>query len=140
MLHVHCLIFWCQYSALSNYHTIWKDNLIFIYSGARIGEQNGLRMLLDAEVFDHGPGQAISQVHSSIKLTISDYFIIFFQGFNVGAMHYLDVPLMAQKGLNIGLGKDTQMAITPELIYTTQVARARFTPEQRKCFFGVISL
>ena len=52
-------------------------------------------------------------------------------------MHYLDVPLMGQKGLNIGLGKDTQMAITPELIYTTEVARSRFAPEQRKCFFEV---
>ena len=52
--------------------------------------------------------------------------------------HFLDVSLMGQKGLNIGLGKNTQMAVTPELIYTTEVARSRFTPEQRKCFFEVI--
>ena len=40
------------------------------YLGAKIGEPNGLRLLLDAEVYDHGPGHAISQVQ--LKLTFSD--------------------------------------------------------------------
>ena len=42
----------------------------YIYLGAKIGEPNGLRLLLDAEVYDHGPGHAISQVQ--LKLTFSD--------------------------------------------------------------------
>ena len=39
----------------------WNEVFFDITPGVTTGEPNGLRLLLDAEVFDSGPGQATSQ-------------------------------------------------------------------------------
>ena len=81
------------------------------------GETNGLKMILDAEAFDYGKSSSEAV------------------GFKVAILHYLDIPIMDQTGINIDVGKYTQLAVTARLVKTSAYAKHRFVPEVRRCYF-----
>ena len=95
----------------------WSQDYGDIQTGSYPGEANGLKMILDAEVFDHG--------HSRSEAL----------GFKIAILHYLDIAIMDQTGVNIDIGKYTQLAVTARIVKTSQDARRRFDPEVRGCYF-----
>ena len=84
---------------------------------ARNGLDNGFHLLLDAEVYDYG----FSQSHS--------------EGFVLSILHQLDVPIMKNYGISINTGQASQIIVMPELIDTALVAKRRFSPVERQCYF-----
>ncbi len=42
---------------------------------------------------------------------------------------------MKQSGISVDPGQSLQVAVTPSLITTTDAARQRFAPVDRKCYF-----
>ena len=45
------------------------------------------------------------------------------------------VPVLSQSGINVQPGTSTELGVTTQVVETTDVARRRFTPEQRECYF-----
>ena len=45
------------------------------------------------------------------------------------------VPVISQSGINVQPGTSTELGVTTQVVETTDVARRRFTPEQRECYF-----
>ena len=88
-----------------------------IKPGAKVGKENGLTLLLDAEIFDYTFHRHVSE------------------GFKIAVEHHLNQPLMSMNELDITPGLETQVAVTPVLYSTTDAARRRFTPEERGCYF-----
>ena len=84
---------------------------------SRNGMNNGLELLLDAEVYDY----ALSK--SGIE------------GFTLSILHHLDIPIMKNIGINVLPGQYNQLAVTVELINTSHQVRKRFTPEESQCYF-----
>ena len=91
----------------------WGDDWGHIPLGSYPGEVNGLKVILDAEVFDNGPSRSDAQ------------------GFKVAILHNEDLAIMAQSGININVGTFTQMAVTAKLVETTPAAKERFWPQDR---------
>ena len=60
-----------------------------------------------------------------------------FKGFVVSPLLYKDVPVMGTNGINVQTGTNTKIGVSPSLFDTSQVAKERFTPQQRKCYFPV---
>ena len=50
-------------------------------------------------------------------------------------MHHLDMPLMSMSGISIKPGTEVQLSVTPTVFGTTEKARARFNPVERRCYF-----
>ena len=88
-----------------------------IEAGAKVGKANGLKLVLDAETFDYTMNTHVSE------------------GFKISVNHHLDQPLMSMTELDISPGLETQLAVTPVLYGTSKVARTRFTPKERGCYF-----
>ena len=84
---------------------------------SRNGINNGLELLLDAEVYDY----ALSK--SGIE------------GFTLSILHHLDIPIMKNIGVNVLPGQSNQLAITVKLMNTSHHLREIFTPEERQCYF-----
>jgi hypothetical protein len=61
-----------------------------ITMGAYPGKAQGIRLLLDAEVFDSGLGRSSTQ------------------GFTLSTFYWKDIPVMSQSGLNIQVGQAEQ--------------------------------
>ena len=78
--------------------------------GVKVGKENGLTLLLDAEVFDYTFHRHVSE------------------GFKIAVEHHLNQPLMSMNELDITPGYETQVAVTPVLYSTTVAARSRFSP------------
>ena len=76
-----------------------------------------MELLLDAEVFDY----ALSKSGT--------------EGFVLGVLHYLDIPIMKNTGMSILPGQSSQMAVTVTLMNTSQEIRKRFNPQQSQCYF-----
>ena len=95
----------------------WSNDYGEIETGSYPGEANGLKMILDAEAFDHGRSNSEAV------------------GFKIAILHYLDIPIMDQTGINIDIGKYTQLAVTAKIVKTSSYARRRFEPEVRQCYF-----
>ena len=95
----------------------WSSDFGKIETGSFPGEANGVKLVLDAEVFDAGPG-------------ISDAV-----GFKISLLHHKDVPLLDQTGVNIDVGKSSQIAVMARIVRTSQDAKWRFEPEVRGCYF-----
>ena len=57
----------------------------------------------------------------------------------VSPLLYKDVPVMGQTGINVQVGTNTKIGVSPSLFDTAPVAKERFTPQQRKCYFPVSS-
>ena len=72
--------------------------------GARNGEKNGLSILLDAEKFNYA------------------YFQAGGAGFKISIQDHRDKPIIEHMGLFIHSGQETQIAIYPQVTYTTNDA------------------
>lgn len=84
---------------------------------ARNGVNNGFQLLLDAESYDYASTQLGSE------------------GFTLGVLHQLDIPIMKNTGINIETGQASYIVVVPTLMNTTLGAKRRFTPIQRQCYF-----
>ncbi|TRY76559.1 hypothetical protein TCAL_05309 [Tigriopus californicus] len=88
-----------------------------IQPGIQLGKENGLSILLDTEVYDYGFSPQRGE------------------GFKLAIHHHMDQPIMALSDVDISPGFVTQLSVTPTLTLTTNEARERFTPTERKCYF-----
>jgi len=86
--------------------------------GSIPGKNHGLRLIMDAEVFDTGPGKDVSE------------------GFTIAPSFWNDFPIMDHAGIGITVGTATEMGIATTVVETTDIAKSRFTPEERGCFFN----
>lgn len=84
---------------------------------ARNGINNGLKILLDAEVFDYA-----SPFESK-------------EGFVFTVLHHLDIAILKQTGSTAMPGQAVQVAITPTLTNTVESTKRRFSPKDRQCYF-----
>ena len=55
------------------------------------------------------------------------------EGFRISIHHHQDIPSF--KEIDVLLGKEVQVSVNPELQITSQIARSRFSPEERGCYF-----
>lgn len=88
-----------------------------IKPGIQLGKENGLTLLLDAEVYDY----AFSPQRG--------------EGFKLAIHSHMDQPIMALSDIDLSPGFVTQLSVTPTLRDTTNAARWRFSPEERGCYF-----
>eukprot|EP00095_Tigriopus_kingsejongensis_P004041 maker-scaffold5_size1054832-snap-gene-5.11 protein:Tk04041 transcript:maker-scaffold5_size1054832-snap-gene-5.11-mRNA-1 annotation:"bursicon alpha" len=86
-------------------------------SGVKNGVNNGMTLMLDAEIYDYGDIRSPSN------------------GFVLALHHHLDVPVIQQQGFNVAPGTFTQIAVSPILESTTEMAKMRFKPLDRGCYF-----
>lgn len=84
----------------------------------RTGVSNGAWLLLDTEAFD----QASSRWNS--------------EGFLINLQNPRVFSLIEVTGIRIRPGTFAHFALSPRSTSTTPEVRSRFTPEQRKCYFG----
>ena len=91
----------------------YRTNIPF----ARNGLTNGLKLLLDAEVFDYASSKSGNE------------------GFVLSVLHHLDVAIMKNIGLSIVPGQSSQMSVTVKLMNTSREIRNRFSPQQSQCYF-----
>jgi len=99
------------------FETLMRNYTQSIKPGIQLGKENGLSILLDAEVYDYGFAP-----HRG-------------EGFKIAIHHHMDQPIMALSDVDISPGFVTQLSVTPTLTVTTKEARNRFTPDQRVCYF-----
>lgn len=85
--------------------------------GIQLGKENGLSLLLDAEVYDY----AFSPQKG--------------EGFKLAIHSHMDQPIMALSDIDLSPGFVTQLSVTPILRDTTDQAKWRFSPEERGCYF-----
>ena len=85
--------------------------------GIQLGKENGLTLLLDAEVYDY----AFSPQKG--------------EGFKLAIHSHMDQPIMALSDIDLSPGFVTQLSVTPILRDTTDEAKWRFNPEERGCYF-----
>lgn len=85
--------------------------------GIQLGKENGLTLLLDAEVYDY----AFSPQKG--------------EGFKLAIHSHMDQPIMALSDIDLSPGFVTQLSVTPVLRDTTEQAKWRFNPEERGCYF-----
>ena len=76
-----------------------------------------MTILIDLEAFDSGPSRA-----ATTGSTISHFF-------------WKYIPVLSQSGINVQPGTSTELGLTTQVVETTEVARRRFTPEERECYF-----
>ena len=57
------------------------------------------------------------------------------EGFTVGVLHHLDIPILKHSGLSIETGQSVRLAVTPSLVDTTMACKRRFDPVKRQCYF-----
>ena len=76
-----------------------------------------MTFLIDLELFDSGPSRT-----ATTGATISHFY-------------WKYIPVVSQSGINIQPGTSTELGLTTQIVETTEVARRRFTPEQRQCYF-----
>ncbi len=84
---------------------------------ARNGINNGLKLLLDAEVYDYA-----SPIDSK-------------SGFLFTVLHHLDIAILKQTGSVAMPGQALQVAITPVLTSSVDSIKRRFDPVGRQCYF-----
>ena len=85
--------------------------------GASNGANNGIKFLLDVEAFDYTSTSSGAE------------------GFVLGILHHLDIPIMKQSGIDIQAGQSVKIAVTTSLISASTSIRRRFSPDQRLCYF-----
>ena len=77
----------------------------------------GVTILIDLESFDAGLSRT-----STAGATVSHFY-------------YKYIPVLSQSGINIQPGTSTELGVTTQVVETTEVAKRRFTPEERQCYF-----
>ncbi len=88
-----------------------------VLPSARNGINNGLKLLLDAEVFDYA-----SPIASKA-------------GFVFTVLHHLDIAILKQTGSIAMPGQAVQVAISPTLTSSINSIKYRFDPSARQCYF-----
>ncbi len=88
-----------------------------IEPGIQLGKENGLTLLLDAEIYDY----AFSPQKG--------------EGYKLAIHSHMDQPIMALSDIDLSPGFVTQLSVTPILRDTTESAKWRFTPTERGCYF-----
>ena len=76
-----------------------------------------MTILIDLELFDSGPSRT-----ATTGATISHFY-------------WKYIPVVSQSGINVQPGTSTELGLTTQIVETTEVARRRFTPEERQCYF-----
>ena len=76
-----------------------------------------MTILIDLELFDSGPSRTASA------------------GATVSHLYWKYIPVLSQSGINVQPGTSTELGLTTQIVETTEVARRRFTPEERECYF-----
>lgn len=99
------------------FETLMTNFTRTIQPGIQLGKENGLTLLLDAEVYDY----AFSPQRG--------------EGFKLAIHSHMDQPIMALSDIDLSPGFVTQLSVTPILRDTTDSARYRFSPEERGCYF-----
>ena len=61
------------------------------------------------------------------------------EGFKISIHHHFDRPTIALQELNMALGQEMQVSVNPVIQTTSDIARTRFSPAQRGCYFQVSS-
>ncbi len=100
-----------------SFAVLMKNHSLGIGPGIQLGKENGLTLLMDAEVYDY----AFSPQKG--------------EGFKVAIHSHLDQPIMALSDIDLSPGFVTQLSVTPILRDTTDQAKWRFSPEERGCYF-----
>ena len=77
----------------------------------------GVTILIDLESFDAGPSKT-----ATTGSTISHFY-------------WKYIPVLSQSGINVQPGTSTELGLTTQVVETTEVAKRRFTPEERGCYF-----
>ena len=77
----------------------------------------GVTILIDLESFDAGPSKT-----ATTGSTISHFY-------------WKYIPVLSQSGINVQPGTSTELGVTTQVVETTEVAKRRFTPEERGCYF-----
>ena len=57
------------------------------------------------------------------------------EGFKLAIHSHMDQPIMALSDIDLSPGFVTQLSVTPILRETTLMAKERFLPEHRGCYF-----
>ena len=76
-----------------------------------------MTILIDLESFDAGPSKT-----ATTGSTISHFY-------------WKYIPVLSQSGINVQPGTSTELGVTTQVVETTEVAKRRFTPEERGCYF-----
>ena len=84
---------------------------------ARNGINNGLQILLDAEIYDYASSTSGAE------------------GFTLSILHQLDIPIMKNSGININTGQCNHLVVATTLMNTTESVKNRFRPSDRHCYF-----
>ena len=100
-----------------SFEALMTNHSLAIGPGIQLGKENGLTLLMDAEVYDY----AFSPQKG--------------EGFKVAIHSHLDQPIMALSDIDLSPGFVTQLSVTPILRDTTDQAKWRFSPEERGCYF-----
>ncbi len=80
-----------------NFQTLREKRVPFARRGARLGKEGGLRLLVDAEVYDYSYGS-----HAA-------------EGFHVGVVPHRDIPLMFLDETQVRPGSLTNIIVKPVL-------------------------
>ena len=77
----------------------------------------GVTILIDLESFDSSPSKA-----ATLGSTISHFY-------------WKYIPVLSQSGISVQPGTSTELGVKTQVVETTEVAKRRFTPQQRECYF-----
>lgn len=91
-----------------------NSDILDLVPGSQTGDNNGLTLILDAEVYDYG-------------LPIDS------AGFKLALLHHLDMPIMSQSSVSISPGTSTQIGTFPSTINISEYA-FDFEMEVRNCY------
>ena len=57
------------------------------------------------------------------------------EGFKIEVLYNLDIPVLRNYGIDIDIGKATEIVVVTTLVNTTEKVKTRFEPTDRKCYF-----
>ena len=113
---------------------LMKLNTKNIKKGINLGKENGLSLLLDAEVYDYAfsPQKGKKKWYRMIRLTKIKYehfpwssyhtyqcIFILGEGYKIAIHNHMDQPIMSLSDIDLSPGFVTQLSVTPTLHETT---------------------
>ena len=115
---------------------LMKLNTKNIKKGINLGKENGLSLLLDAEVYDYAfsPQKGKKKWYRMIRLTknliLYEHFpwssyhtyqciSILGEGYKIAIHNHMDQPIMSLSDIDLSPGFVTQLSVTPTLHETT---------------------
>ena len=120
-----------------------QQNTKNIVKGINLGKENGLSLLLDAEVYDYAfspqKGRNVVQkifddghiINVNIISTKKSNFFIKFnlvilgEGYKIAIHNHMDQPIMSLSDIDLSPGFVTQLSVTPTLHETTDQGKVK---------------